>query len=296
MIRALRASTVLTVAYCDQFEFPLTTREIFLRLIWTRSEKIDKQVFVTTLINLIRENKLQYQDNYVFLPGRSALVDIRKSRSKNAKLQRQELKPLISFLKKIPWIKGVVLTGSLAMSAIRKKDDSDFLIVVEPGRLWISRILITLYAMIKGKRRSWRYEEENSWCFNLWLDSDHLGIPSEQRSVYLAYEICQADWLWWRGRTALEYILKNAWARKYLPHYWDEKLRAISRKSKFDSRNEHTLFAWLPIDFLAYRLQLWYMKPHRTRERVSRGFAFFHPRDTGSLIKNNWQKSINDWI
>jgi len=40
----------------------------------------------------------------------------------------------------------------------------------------------------------------------------------------------------------------------------------------------------IQLEYLAYRLQLWYMRPKMTRERVGRHYAFFHPRPTGKIV------------
>lgn len=44
------------------------------------------------------------------------------------------------------------------------------------------------------------------------------------------------------------------------------------------------------LDNLAYRLQLAYMRPKITRERVGRHYAFFHPRPTGEIILKKYKQ------
>jgi len=46
------------------------------------------------------------------------------------------------------------------------------------------------------------------------------------------------------------------------------------------------------LENVAYRLQLWYMKPKMTSERVSRHFAFFHPRPTGKIVMEEYRKRL----
>jgi len=296
-----KTAILLTVAYSDQFDFPLTAKELYLRLIWRHdsAERLSFDDFSLKLRDLIKDGVLETSDGYYFLKNRAGLVEIRSRRQKYAVAQREELKPLLAFLRKIPWISGVVLTGSLALNAISSTDDSDFLLVVMPKRLWLTRVLVIFYAWMKGKRRSWRYEEENSWCFNLWLDSDHLGLPPEQHSIYTAYEVCQADWLWWRGSTAGKFYSQNSWVKNLLPAYWQYKAdlhlsgggSGVGGWSQDWLRNPLSPLVDL-LDYLAFLFQLWYMKPHRTREKVGRGMAFFHPRDTRSMINTGWRDSI----
>lgn len=290
----IRSAIFLTIAYTDQFDFPLSESEIYLRLIW--HHKFDKPEIkdITYELKLLRkEGFVQFSDGFYFLKNRGRLPKIRILRQNYASLQRKEIKPLLDFLQKIPWIQGVVVTGSLALNAISATDDSDFLLVVQPKRLWLTRVLVIYYAWLKGKRRSWRYEEENSWCFNLWLDRDHLVLPREQRSVYTAHEVCQSDWIWWRGEVAKEFYLQNQWVREILPNYWQNKLQKYSQISfSLDNLSNPLSIIVDGLDYLAFLTQLLYMKPHRTREKVSRGLAFFHPRDTKLLISTGWRKSI----
>lgn len=293
---AVKTAILLTVAYSDQFDFPLTAKELYLRLIWRhRSVKRPSfDDFFLEIWGLVKDGVLETLKGYYFLKNRAGLVETRLRRQKYAVAQREEFRSLLAFLQKIPWINGIVLTGSLALNAISSTDDSDFLLVVMPRRLWLTRVLVIFYAWTKGKRRSWRYEEENSWCFNLWLDSDHLSLPPEQYSIYTAYEVCQADWLWWRGSIASEFYSQNPWVKKLLPAYWRYKADLYSHSLEGDDgwlRNPlNPLVDFL--DYLAFLFQLWYMKPHRTREKVGRGMAFFHPRDTRSMINIGWRSSI----
>lgn len=46
------------------------------------------------------------------------------------------------------------------------------------------------------------------------------------------------------------------------------------------------------LDRLAYRLQRVYMRKKITRERVSRHYAFFHPRPTGKIIMEKYKKRL----
>jgi hypothetical protein len=292
----LKKAVILTLAYTDQFDFPLTFGELYRRLIWQRSRfKLEPKVFSEFVINLFHQGFLEYQSGYFFLKGRSSLVQARLKRQKYALKQRKDLRSLLEFLQRIPWVKGVVLTGSLAMNAISPSDDSDFLLIVEPRRLWLTRVIVILYAWLKGKRRSWHSEEDNSWCFNMWLDSDHLQIDRTQRSIYTAYEACQADWLWWRGRVAEKFYLQNSWIKSYLPNFWQQKMLSSKLERENLSSNLSYMFGgvvWDVLDYLAFVLQLWYMRPHRTSEKVARSLAFFHPRDTKKMVDKGWHSSI----
>ena len=46
------------------------------------------------------------------------------------------------------------------------------------------------------------------------------------------------------------------------------------------------------LDRLAFWLQCWYMKPKITSERVGRHYAFFHPRPTGKIVLEEYNRRL----
>ena len=259
MANQLQRAIVLTIAYSNQFQYPLTPSEVYTRLIWRGRLLPTLTAVAQELLSLLAAGQLEYHQGFVCLPGQSEHVATRLKRTSFAQKQRQEIIPLISFLQHIPWIKGIVITGSLALNAITKADDSDFLLVVKPKRLWITRLLVTFFAWISGKRRSWQRGEDNSWCFNLWLDTTHLSLPAPQRSIYGAFEVLQADWVWGCGVAEQAFYKQNSWVATYLPFFWQKKVAQVSAAPP-QVRWELPLLRHFfdALDWLSYILQLWY--------------------------------------
>jgi hypothetical protein len=206
----------------------------------------------------------------------------------------------------VPWIKGIAVTGSLAMNNVVENDDCDFLIVTQPRRLWLTRLAVIAVALLKGKRRSWSGEEQDSWCFNMWLDAEHLSMPEELHQVYGAYEVIQARWV--EDRNNIEQLFRgqNAWVETILPFApavsapgAQERQRSTLQQNHASASHHHR--TWLEKwgdgwDWLAFQLQLWYMKSHMTRERVGRGYAFFHPRDTKRDVTHQWRRRLKSLL
>lgn len=281
---------VLTLAYSQQFSYPLTAKEIWLRLLAPTDDflPVTPGVFSVSLTNLLNAKKVAASNEVLFLPGQEPSVAIRKNRFETSSQKRAELRPLLAVCRWLPWVCGVAITGSLAMNNADEHADADVMIITENNRLWLVRPLMVLFSFLYGKRRSWNREEENSWCLNLWLERKSLSVPLTQRSVYTAHEVIQADWQLSKAGTAREFYLANRWVANYLYHY------------HFTSVQEQSTFAAIPVltqlldmvNYAAFQLQKWYMKPHMTQERVSQSSAFFHPRDTRSLIVKNWKKIL----
>ncbi|PIR64218.1 MAG: hypothetical protein COU64_00685, partial [Candidatus Pacebacteria bacterium CG10_big_fil_rev_8_21_14_0_10_40_26] len=169
----------------------------------------------------------------------------------------------------------------------------------KPHSLWLVRPVVVAYAWYKKKRRSWKREEKNSWCFNFWLEETQLGLPKNKRSIYTAYELFQAEWVLAEPNVFRQYYTTNLWAKSILPKLYQRARHAqpniMKSKQLLKSQIATVLFwkypaAWL--NAVLYAVQLVYMLPHRTSERVGQSFAFFHPRDTHTQVFENWKSSL----
>lgn len=298
---------LLALGYTDQFSYPLRRSEIKERMLaLLPSEGFAKNSLQTVeqvLKKLQSSGLVKQRDSFFSLVSKhnsaKQLSTTRTERTKHAKRKRAESKELIEFLAKIPWISGVLITGSVAMNNATADDDVDFLIITKPHSLWLVRPLVVAYAWYKRKRRSWKREEKNSWCFNFWLEETQLGLPKQKRTIYTAYELLQAEWVLAEPRVFRQYYTTNLWARSLLPEMFERARQPKPHIEKstelLKSNKDIILFFYYPvlwINVALYWLQIVYMLPHRTSERVGKSFAFFHPRDTHSQVFENWKSSL----
>lgn len=301
---------LLTIAYTDQFSFPLKTSEVCQRLLICSFSQ--KKVF--QILKKLADKELIFQNNgYWQLKTQSAnsqsatSFQLRLAREKLSQARWSEVNELIRIVGWIPWVKGIAVTGSFAMRNAGYKSDIDFMIVTAPRRLWMSRLLVVLIAWLAGKRRTWHGDEENSWCFNLWLDSKNLRLLANKQTIYSAYEVCQAKWVLDKDNLAQKFYQENNWVERFLPSYYQKNL--IKNKAQQEQGqalrqaqvlNLRLILCWPWFGFLAfvnlvvYALQLIYMYPHMTREKVFLGVAYFHPRNTKGLIYQGWYNSLLD--
>jgi hypothetical protein len=220
-------------------------------------------------------------------------------------------------------VEGLAITGSVAVDNAKLHDDVDFMVVAAPRRLWLVRPLLLLFSQFYGKRRTWRGEEQNSWCFNLWLEPASLRIALHHHSLYTAYEVGQVDWLIEKQSIRTLFFQTNTWSREYIPFFFDHRSRVGARFLPTQIASlwlRHALarkvigvimfvclqlvlafvsLVLVPIcvflvsiieylldvaNFVAYHLQHIYMRRHMTREVVRLDFAAFHPRDTRARL------------
>ena len=277
------ARILLVVAYSAQFRFPLTQEEIIRRFWQFDSENtlMNREIFRALKI-LVESGFLKERGGYYFLPHMTvgSIFD-RKQRQKYSIEKLHSAEPVFQFFTKLPWVVGVAITGSVSVASAKKNDDVDFMIITKPNRLWLTRILTLLFAMRHGKRRSFAKEEPNSWCFNLWLTTNALSVPQPQRRLYTAYEVCQAEWYINKDQTAQRFLEQNLWVKELLPNYFEWRKTQLSQTGITDPTWSTSLVVgWLlsGLNAILYWLQLIYMWPHRTTERVAWDHAWFHPK------------------
>jgi len=355
----LKKSIIITLAYFEQFAYPLTTGELWLRLVCLpaigdvgsvgqlvktnhklrrRKKNVqnshglnDPQSIVKKLtiggptnlsnvhfMNLANCHRVGNKKKYFFVNALVELCDrgviqlknshwfLSATKFQNYRLHRQQISdqkikqlwPVVLVARMLPWIAGLAITGSVAVGNATKDDDVDVMVITENNRLWLVRPIIILFSFLLGRRRSWNREEPNSWCFNLWLERGSMQMPLTSRSIYTAYEVCQARWLISKDNVKHEFFITNRWVWNYLPNYFSWEIKT-SVKHEAKSNLGGIMIAQEMLNILnviAFQVQHLYMHRHITRERVGYSHAFFHPRDTGRIIHANWKEEVQQVV
>ncbi len=277
---SLKTRVILTLGYSAQFAFPLTAQEVWQRIISSSFVSFDQ--VNETIEQLITQGIIVKKGAYLILKKYPVSTEVRTIRENISQKKLIEAESFVRLAKKIPWIQAIALTGSTAVHNAKPDDDIDFMIITSPQRLWLTRLCVIAIALYKKKRRSWGNEEKNSWCFNLWLEQDALALPDRLKTLYGAYELCQALWVYEKSPLIKRlYIQKNSWAQQFVYNLF-EILQFDGHKKQIKTEHSSSLFGILNTG--AYVLQKMYMSVHITSEHVTKHAAFFHPRDTKTWI------------
>jgi hypothetical protein len=277
----LKPSHVLALIYADIFDYPLTNEEM-------NRYAINSQ-YIPGALALKPVSSQQYHH----LPGRESLVAQRTKRERISQKKLLKSQIIADKLARLPTILGIFVTGNLAMNNAANHDDIDLLIITKSNRLWISRLLITLYLEITGiRRRPNQTKTSDHICANMYLDETVLTMPASKHNLYTAHEVVQVKPLISRNHIYERFLTANSWVSGFLPNFpipnegktrtsyfvYPERSRRVLRPSLFES--------------LAYLLQRLYMKKRMTRETITPHTAFFHPRDTGSKVLKSYQSNV----
>jgi hypothetical protein len=199
----LERAVIESVAYSDVFDYPLTLEEIRRAL-----PVVASPVEVTAALEAVRDFVTGATPHHA-LVGREALVE---TRARRAEASRQLMRQALFYgrlIARLPFVRMVAVTGSLAVDNAEDGDDVDYLIVTAPGRVWLARALtiaVVRLAWLRGL----------TLCPNYLLAETALALP--ERDVYTARELLQMRPV--AGHAVYARMLAaNAWCADLLPNW-----------------------------------------------------------------------------
>ena len=293
-----------TLIYADVFDYPLRAWEVHKWLIsppvgWAGKQTILRQV-EKVLNKLVQSEKCKVKSGYYFLHGRGGIVKRRQLREKQSGKFLRKARICAWFLKIIPWIRLVGISGGLAMGNSSKADDIDLYIITARDRLWLSRLLILGILSLSGQRRMVAHSKKEAAgkiCPNILIDEDHL-IENRQ-DIYTAHEILQMKVLWQREGIYQKYLENNSWAFKFLPNWVGDRIKNNELRIKHKKHSSSFLLLYSIFDIfenLAKKFQMWYMKSPQGMERIKDGVLYFHPNDMRPQVLDRYKQKIKHII
>ncbi|MFU8842959.1 MAG: hypothetical protein ACNA7V_04030 [Bacteroidales bacterium] len=164
--------------YFDLFSYPLTKAELatYIGAGPDESSKLDEALKALIQSGIIFHNGDYYQIN----PDQNIV----ERRIKGNELAIRRMKTAVRFSKiiaRFPYVRGVLLSGSISKGFMAENDDIDYFIITSPGRVWLARTLLTLFKKI------FLFNSYKNFCINFFPDDKHLAL--QERDLYAATEI-----------------------------------------------------------------------------------------------------------
>jgi len=274
-----------TLSYADIFDYPLEVEEVWQYLI---EEKATQRQVSNCLKTLIAKKKVSKSSNFLFLPGREKIIVERERKKKLSKQKIKRAKFAAWVLALIPSVKLVGLTGALAMANSEKNDDIDFLIVTSSNLLWTTRFFATFILTILGLKRGRTAKRiTDKICLNMFVDETALNFSDQ--NLFVAHEITQLKPLFEKGNTYKSFLSKNSWVFNFLPN-WSSFGFKDNFKDQQPIINQDLLLKL--IEKILRKLQLFYMYPHITTEKISDKILKFHPQDISFEVLSKYEKRV----
>lgn len=261
----LEKTILATVSYYDIFDYPLTGFEIWRYLICAKdltgddlqadsthgsfeSAGLPRHSVIATAgetFEALHESELLkthigHRFGFYHLLGRESIVEKRLWRKKLADQKWKKLKPVFNLLILTPFVRGIFVSGSLAMENSKDDSDVDIIVVARCGRIWTVRTLLTLLTGVLGVRRHGEKTKDRI-CLNHYITDESLRIPFEslynaESYAHLLNIYIEDDGIFHRFQEA------NSWLADYLVNYQPTELhssRAV-RKNRLLLSLAHT--------------------------------------------------------
>jgi len=258
---SLEKNILATLAYYDVMDYPMTSFEIhkYFTNFNQPAEAEEEKAGLLEIISALESEKLkkfiEEFRGFYFLKGRKNLVEQRLERGKIAENKFKILLRAVRWLRFVPYLRMIAVTGRLAMKNTKQGSDLDILVVLKNGKIFTGRTLLTLAVHLLGCRR---YGEKiaNRICLNYFITEKSLEInlkdgfsASEYSFIFplFGFDVFQ------------EFQKENSWIKSYKPNYQVDdipnlKLLPDTRSAKILRGLGEKIFGF---DFIEQQLKRW---------------------------------------
>ncbi|MDQ3072504.1 MAG: hypothetical protein M3Q97_04465 [Bacteroidota bacterium] len=213
-ITAAERAILHTIAYFQVFNYPLTARELFT---YSNIPLVKFHAFKNALDGLISESLICESSGYYFPEGKFYSIAERKDKTERADKYWPAAARFSRLISRIPFVRGIAISGSLSKGQMAMDADIDYFIITEPGRLWLCRAMLVLY------KKLFLFNSRKYFCINYIIDADNLEIPD--RNQFTATEIAFLVPIY-NKELLTKFTHANEWAKTYYPHVC-QKYRGI---------------------------------------------------------------------
>ena len=213
LLTRLSKQIIITLAYSDVFDYPLSLEEIYLAINYPATKEEIKQ----ELTHLVNKKFIFLFDNqedsktisWFSLQNNESIIIKRKIRNNNAKIFLERAKKISLTIGKMPFVRSVMISGSLSKNCIDDTSDIDYFIITAPEKVWIVHSLLVFY-------RKFFLKNKKELCCNYTIDT--LSLHIKHHSQYVATEITTV--LPTFGQESYQdFIKNNDWIKNFFPHF-----------------------------------------------------------------------------
>jgi release factor glutamine methyltransferase len=209
-IAEIRNSIVKTIKYADLYDYPLKPGEIYSDL---QCDGVSEEEFQSALSELNGVNGPIGRDgDFCFVRGRESLVGVRKIRQRQSSELVEKYHGNLMYIARLPFVRTVILTGSIAFDNAVENDDLDLMLITSPNRAWIVDLYNLCIVRILHEKI---LKRSRGICINYVVDQAKLTVP--ERDFFTAHQLTHMKPVYDEG--VLEsYIESNSWIRGYFPN------------------------------------------------------------------------------
>ncbi|MGB5894240.1 MAG: hypothetical protein WBG58_08675 [Ignavibacteriaceae bacterium] len=206
-IGTLAKSIIKTLAYYDIFNYPLTKEEIYI----CSNTNCDTKTSVFEELEMLVASEIVYNsDKFYYINHSSYLIPKRIEGNRRAIKKMKTAKLFSKFISNFPFVRCVLLSGSISKGYMDEKADIDYFIITAPNRLWIARILLVFF------KKMFLLNSYKFFCINYFISTSELEI--EEKNIYTAVELATLIPMY--GADVYNDLYEsNQWIKTYVPNY-----------------------------------------------------------------------------
>lgn len=248
MEKDLKRQILEIIIWFDIFDYPLKREDFGLVI-------SDQLLVIRELKKLVLEKKIEEKDGFYFLSGREELIEKRKKKEKISERKMFKARQAVNFLKRMPFVRAIILTSNLSFLNAEESSDIDFLIISAKNRIWTTRWLTTFWFKILNLRPT-NGNGRDKFCFSFYLDESELNLSKtkvELNDLALKYFLSTYKCLYDAEGVWNRFLDENKWA------FGDElKSEKVKKKKVIIKKFFEKLFNDGCEKFFK-KIQLWYM-------------------------------------
>lgn len=224
-ISSLGKSIIKTLAYYDIFDYPLTLEEVYHNL---ETNSVSTSDILNEIQKLCDKKVIFNKDNFYLLRNNEEFVNKRLAGNRLAKKKIKSAYRMTKFISKFPYVRGIMLSGSISKGYMEEDSDVDYFIITNPNRLWVTRLLLMLF------KKTFLLNSKKVFCINYFVDTETLEI--EEKNIFTATEL--ATLIPTYGTELYNKLYsKNIWIKDFYPNFPKRDTVKISEHKKSIFKN-----------------------------------------------------------
>jgi len=195
---------LLPLLYFDIFNYPMTKEEIMRFAPWPLTADFD-----SALVSLIDRLLIYRVGDFYSLTNDPSSVHRRKAGNVLAQKRMHTAKKFGRLMSAIPFVRAVMLSGSISKGYMDDRSDIDYFIIAQSGRLWLVRTAMALF------RRVFLLNSHKDFCTNYFVGNSALEIG--EKNIFTAVETATLKPVYGK-HPVYEFQAANTWIDAFLPN------------------------------------------------------------------------------
>jgi len=200
---------VRSVVYAGLFDYPLTLAEVHRTLVACDASVAD--VLATYTRSPALRGLVEHRDGFFFPAGRGDLIAERRRREARSRVFLDRHRSLLAMICRLPFVRMVALSGSIAHLNLEEGGDLDLFIVTRGHHVWtVTLTILVLTRLLRCRREV---------CANFVVSDSALAF--EQPDLFTANQIIHLKPLV-GGDAMAELLTANPFVARYYPNAFAE--------------------------------------------------------------------------